>query len=308
MRTLVIANPVSRSGATRRGLRKLEPLLRERLGEVEVAWTAGPRDARRLAREGVRAGASRVVVAGGDGTVSEVVTGIVGAGLERYVELALLPFGTGGDLARVLGVPRDLSRALDRIAEGKVTRVDVGRARYCGHDGVEVTSYFLNVASVGMGGLATAIVERSPKWLGGRIAFLLGTLRAIIAFRSQSVEIRLDGECLHDGPLSLAAAANGRFFGGGMRIAPRARPDDGVLDAVIVPGFPKLRLIRELPRLYRGTHLEVPGVLYRRGHRLEATSSGEVLIELDGEPLGRLPASFELISGALRVVGCEIVT
>lgn len=303
MRTLVIANPASRSGATRRRFRKIEPMLRDSLGELDIEWTRGPRDASRLAREGVRAGVERVVVAGGDGTTSEVVTGIMEAGLGGYAELALLPLGTGGDLHRSLGLPLELPDALAGIAQGRSSLVDVGRACYVGHEGAPITSYFVNVASVGIGGVTTAIVERSPKWLGGRISFMLGAVRGILGYRSNSVEVRLDGECLYEGPLSLLAAANGRYFGGGMQIAPHAEPDDGVLDAIVVPGFSKLRLIRELPRIYRGTHLEVPGVVARKGRRLEASSTEPVPIELDGEPRGVLPARFELISGALRVIG-----
>ena len=122
------------------------------------------------------------------------------------------------------------------------------------------------------------------------------------------MELRLDGERVHEGPLVLAAAANGRFFGGGMQVAPGARPDDGLLDVVVIPGFGKLRLVAELPRIYRGTHLAVPGVRALRGRVLEARPLGEEppWVEIDGEPLGRLPARFEVLPGALTLVGCRL--
>jgi diacylglycerol kinase family enzyme len=143
--------------------------------------------------------------------------------------------------------------------------------------------------------------------LGGRLSFLFGTLRSIVAYRAAPVALRLDGELLHEGPLVLAAAANGRFFGGGMEVAPRARPDDGLLDVVVIPGFGKLRLLAELPRIYRGSHLDVPGVLWRRGAVLEATPLGEPpWVEIDGEPLGHLPARIEVLPRALSVVGCAL--
>jgi YegS/Rv2252/BmrU family lipid kinase len=310
LRTLVVVNPASRGGATRRQFERLLPQVREALGACEVEWTRGPRDAERIAREAVRAGVERLVVAGGDGTLSEVATGILGADLGGYAELAVLPLGTGGDLRRTLGVPAEPSAALAAIAAGKATRLDAGCASYCDRDGREARVHFVNIASAGISGLTTELVNRAPKALGGRVSFLLGTLRSIVSYRAAAhpVELVLDGEVIHRGPLVLAAAANGRYFGGGMHVAPRARPDDGLLEVVAIPGFAKLRLLTELPKVYRGTHLAVPGVLARRGRVLEARPLGGEApwVEIDGEPLGRLPARFEVLPGALAFVGCRL--
>jgi diacylglycerol kinase (ATP) len=309
LRTLVVVNPASRGGATRRQFERLMPRVREALGACDVEWTRGPRDAERISREAVRAGVERIVVAGGDGTVSEAVTGILAADLGTYVELGLLPLGTGGDLRRTLGVPADVGAALAAIAAGERTRIDAGRASYCDRSGREARVFFVNIASLGISGLTTELVNRAPKALGGRVSFLLGTLRSIVSYRAEAhpVELRLDGEVIHEGPLVLAAAANGRYFGGGMQVAPRAQPADGLLDVVVIPGFSKPRLLAELPKIYRGAHLEVPGVLARRGRVLEARSVGGEApwVEIDGEPLGRLPARFEALPGALNLVGCR---
>jgi YegS/Rv2252/BmrU family lipid kinase len=252
----------------------------------------------------VRAGVERVVAAGGDGTVREVVSGILAAGLGDRTQLGLLPLGTGGDLARTAGAPRDLMAAARRIAHGSALPVDAGRVGYRDAADREVVTGFLNVASLGVSGLVTELVEQASKALGGRVAFLLGTLRALRRYRPVPVQLLLDGELLHDGPLVLAAAANGRYFGGGMQIAPEARLDDGLLDVVVVPEFSRLRLLRELPRIYRGTHLGVEGVIHAKGRRLEArAASGAARIEIDGEPLGSAPAEVELLPGALRLCG-----
>jgi len=299
-------NPASGGGATRRRFEKALPRVREVIGDCDVAWTRGPRDAERIAREGVRAGVERVVVAGGDGTMSEVVTGLLAAGLGGYAEVALIPLGTGGDLRRTLGVPADLEGALAGIAGGARSALDAGRVAYVDRGGREAVSYFANIASLGISGLTTELVNQAPKALGGRLSFLIGTLRSIASYRAAPVALRLDGELLHEGPLVLAAAANGRFFGGGMEVAPRARPDDALLDVVVIPGFSKLRLVRELPRIYRGSHLDVPGVLWRRGAVLEAAPLGDPpWVEIDGEPLGRLPARVEVLPKALTLVGCR---
>jgi YegS/Rv2252/BmrU family lipid kinase len=305
LRTLVVVNPASGGGAARRRFERALPRLRDVLGECDVAWTGAPRDAERIAREGVRAGVERIVVAGGDGTMSEVVSGLLAAGLGGYVELALLPLGTGGDLRRTLALPADMGGALAAIARGERTALDAGRVSYVDRSGRDAVSYFANIASLGISGLTTELVNHAPKALGGRLSFLFGTLRSIASYRAAPVALRVDGDLVHEGPLVLAAAANGRFFGGGMEVAPRARPDDGLLDVVAIPGFGKLRLLSELPRIYRGSHLDVPGVVWRRGAFVEAEPLGEPpWVEIDGEPLGRLPARIEVLPKALTVVGC----
>ena len=308
-RTLVVVNPRSRRGATGRRWPRFEGRLRAVLGDVEVEATRGPRDAERIAREAARAGVERLVVVGGDGTTSEVASGVLDAGLGDRTELAVLPFGTGADLPRSLGIPRDPEAALARIAEGAVRRVDAGRVRYRDRDGKDATTWFVNVASVGLGGLVDELVNRGTKRLGGRVAFLLATLRALAGWKSPHVRLTLDGEPLHDGKLVLAAAAGGRFFGGGMHIAPGATLDDGLLDVVVVPDMPKSRLVARLPHLYRGTHVDLPEVSVRRGARLgaEATDPAQtVWLELDGEVPGTLPVSIEVLPGALAFVGVEV--
>lgn len=303
-RVLVVVNPTSRHGAAGRRFDALERRLRAGLGaDFEVARTRAPRDAERIAREGARAGAELLVVVGGDGTVSEVVSGLLSAGLGESARIGLVPFGTGGDLSRTLGIPRDPDAAIARLLEGEVRRLDAGRVRYLDRRGREATAWFLNIASLGLSGLVTELVNAAPKRLGGRLSFLIGTVRAIARWQSARVSLRVDGELLHDGPLDLAAAANGRYFGGGMHVAPRARPDDGLLDVVVVPRLGKARLLAKLPLIYRGSHLDRPEVGFARARRVEADAEpGRVWIELDGEPLGTLPATIEILPGAVRFV------
>jgi YegS/Rv2252/BmrU family lipid kinase len=272
-----------------------------------VERTRGPRDAERLAREGVRAGIERIVVAGGDGTLSEVASGLLAADLARYAQIGLLPFGTGGDFARSLGIPRDLDGAVDCLAAGSVRRVDAGRVTYSDPGGGERISYYVNVASFGVSGLAGQLANAPGNrfnGFGGRLAFVVAALRAILRHRSASVSIHVDGVSVHEGPLSLGAMANGQFFGGGMRIAPDARADDGQLDVVVVPHLSTPRLMARLPAVYRGTHLRDGAVSLHRGCVVEAVAPGAaVVLELDGEPLGVLPARFEVLPGALSMIG-----
>jgi YegS/Rv2252/BmrU family lipid kinase len=299
----VIANPASAAGRTRRALLRLEPKLHAAIGAYELVWTRCPRDAERLAREAVRAGVDRLVVAGGDGTAAEVVSGLMGAQLGAYAEIAFLPLGTGADFHRTLDIPRDPDAAIAALAPGKGRRIDVGCTRYVEADGAERTSYFLNVASAGLSGVVTRHV-RGSKALGARLAFLIGTLAGLVTFRPPSMRLRVDGAEVFEGGVALAAVANGRYFGGGMHVAPEARPDDGLLDLVVIPALPKHVLVTRLPRLYQGTHLSVPGVALFRGRRVELEPIGEpALGEVDGEPVARLPMTVEVRPGALQVWG-----
>jgi YegS/Rv2252/BmrU family lipid kinase len=300
-RTLVIVNPFSRDGATGRRFTAVERRLREVLGPLEVERTRGPRDAERLAREAVRAGFERLIVAGGDGTLSEVATGLLGAGLGAYVRVGVLPFGTGGDFVRTLGVPRDVERAIACIAEGKVRRVDASRITLQ-EAGRERVCYGVNITSIGISALVVTLAERSPRIVGGSGAFLLGTLRAILRYRSLPVTLRVDGVVVHEGPLILATAASGRWFGGGMLVCPQAYCDDGRLDAVVVAGLSKAQLLTRLYGIYRGTHLKDPAVRSYRGRVIEALGPPEVRLEVDGEPLGALPVRIEVLEGALSLL------
>jgi YegS/Rv2252/BmrU family lipid kinase len=299
----VIANPASAAGSTERVLPRLEPALHASLGAFELVWTRGPRDAERLAREAVRAGVERLVVAGGDGTAAEVVSGLLSASLGAYAEVAFLPLGTGADLHRTLGIPRDVGQAIAALARGKGRRIDAGRVRYVGDDGAERESWFVNVASAGLSGVVTRHVNGS-KMLGATLAFLVGTLVGLARFRPPAARIHADGALVFEGEFALAAAANGRYFGGGMLVAPGARPDDGLLDLVLIPALPKWVLVRHLPGLYRGTHLAVPGVQLHRARRIELEPIGApALGEIDGESVARLPMTVEALPGALQLWG-----
>ena len=136
----------------------------------------------------------RIVVAGGDGTVSEVVTGLMASGLAGQVELGVLPLGTGGDFARGLGIPRDPEAAARQLADAKPRPIDAGRVRYVGRDGAVTESFFVNTTTYGISGLVVDLVEQATAKVPGTLAFLVGTLRALARYRVQPVRIAVDGQ------------------------------------------------------------------------------------------------------------------
>jgi YegS/Rv2252/BmrU family lipid kinase len=303
-RTLLVVNPASRAGATERGFSSIERDLRAALGDYDLAWTKGPRDAVRIAGEAATAGYRRLLVGGGDGTASEIATGLLGAEQAADVTLGFLPLGTGGDLLRTLGVPRSLGGALAILRANETRAIDAGRLEYTDDHGQRAHTFFVNEASAGLAGLVAQRVTRATKALGATGSFLLGTLRAIASYQPHAARVHVDGELAHEGPLVLATASSGRYFGGGMHVAPHASPDDGLFDSVIIPGMAKPELIARLPSLYAGKHLAAPGVRELRGRVLEVEPlAGEAhRFECDGEALGSAPLRAEVVPRALRVL------
>ncbi len=309
-KTLVIVNPHSAGGTTARRFREVEPQLRSTLGDLEVQRTLGRRDAERIAHDAVLAGVQRLVVAGGDGTASEVVSGLLAAGVAHECQIGILPMGTGRDLPRTLGIPSDLPSAIEALGRGATRRVDASRVTYHDRGGVRRVVYSINVTSFGLSGLTVELVTRAPHFLGGSFAFLFGALSSITRYRCRSVRIVADGQEVCDGPIVLCAAANGRYFGGGMLIAPDAAPDDGQLDLVVVRELSKAALVASLPSLYRGTHLANPAVSVVRASRIEAhlahptaQDAPPVWIDVDGEGLGTLPIEIEVMPKRVTLFG-----
>jgi diacylglycerol kinase (ATP) len=300
--TLVIVNPVSRGGRTGRIWPEIEPKLRAVLGPLRVEWTRARGDAERIAFEAPTT-ATRVIVAGGDGTASEVATGLLRGGGPSRAAVGLLPLGTGSDLPRAIDGPRDLDRTLAAIASGRRRRIDAGRIAVTS-GGATTTRYFLNAATTGLTATVVEAIGRVARRSGhSMLTYAAGGLAGLARWASPRARVTVDGAVAHDGPLVFAAVCNGRYFGGGMHVAPDAEPDDGLFDVVIVPGMARRTLLRHAPRLYRGTHLAVPGVRLVRGARVEIAAEAPVDAEADGEWLGRLPATIELLPGAIELLG-----
>jgi YegS/Rv2252/BmrU family lipid kinase len=254
----------------------------------------GPGHLVTLAEQAVAEGATRIIAVGGDGTVHEVVNGILKAG-NRDVELGVLPFGTGRDFARSLGLPKRFDRALDTALFGGVQEVDLGRATYAGGD-----AWFANFAGAGISGAIARRANRSSKLLGGRVAFLVSTVWVFAGWKSARVEADVDGE-RRSGPMFELVAMNGPYAAGGMRIAPDARPDDGWLDCVIFGDVTKLDFLTTFPKIYSGRHLAHPKIELLRGRAVTIEADPPIPVVLDGEQAGTTPAHFEVVPGALRV-------
>lgn len=309
MSTLLIVNPAAGGGRAARALdRVLEALAPLRPFDVFVTQPGLERPAESAARDAVLAGATRILVLGGDGSSSQALNGIYAAGgadaLAR-VSLGLLPAGTGRDYARSAGIARDPVAAARALARGAAARrVDVGVIEF--PDGR--TRLFLNVASFGVSAQIAHALEEYPqlKRRAGAVAFGLATVRAGWGYAPVETELRVDLQAAQHGPTAAVAIANGGWFGGGMHVAPSARIDDGLFEVVRFGDLARRDFVISLPRLYRGTHYTHPHVRHSQGAEILAAPGVGVTqpieIEADGEIVGALPARFSLLPAALSLL------
>jgi len=306
----VIVNPRSAAGRTQRDWPLIERALRSAYPHMTLAITRKPGDATQLVRHALNEGHHEILAVGGDGTINEAVNGFFDAD-GPVVPDAVFGFvtsGTGGDFRKTFGLESGYAAAIARLKDAPIRAIDVGRLSCLTPDGKPTVRYFANISSFGLSGAVVNAVNRAriAKLFGGKFAFGFHSARTMLSYRERAVRIRIDGDFDEITPVSVVAVANGQFFGGGMRVAPRAQPDDGMFDIVILGGLSKAQALAEMQKIYTGEHLKSRGVRSLRGRKIVAapvaqTGGHAVLLEVDGECAGRLPATFELLPRALNL-------
>jgi YegS/Rv2252/BmrU family lipid kinase len=295
--TAAIVNPRAGSGAARRRWPRAARLLEERLGPVKACFTQGPGHATALARELADAGCDLLIVAGGDGTLNEVVNGILMGHSDARV--GVLPLASGGDFARTLGLA-GLAPAVNALAAGESRRIDAFRARFRSPGGAPAERCFLNAASFGLGAVAALGVRGWRRAVPGGARYLAAAIPALASGRSFRVTLWLDDSLPAAFDITTAAVANGQYQGGGIRIAPQADIQDGLADITVVERVSLAEVAANLPILYSGALYSHPKVRHWRAARVRAEAETEVPVELDGEPVGTLPLEIQALPQALR--------
>ena len=298
-------NPASGGGRTGRHFDRIARAVKEAHGDFRAVFTTRQGEAVDIAREAARAGERMVVSVGGDGTASEVVDGLTDAGrlVEPEVLFGCIPQGTGGDLRRSLGWPATPEEAARALAVGVTVTCDVGLVEYTAHDGSARKRHFVNVSSFGVSGRVVREMARGGRFGGGKLTYTLASARALLGYRDQPVRWRVDGGEWTEERLTALAICNGRYFGAGMMVAPTARMDDGLLDVTAWKGLGFADFLTKRRMLYDGTHVKLPNTRCLRARVVEAEpmEGAEVLLDVDGEQPGRLPARWRVLPGALRV-------
>ena len=311
-RTFAIINPASGGGRTGRDWPEIQKKLEAALGPVTPLFTEGPATpahlpAANLARDATDKGADLIIAVGGDGTINETINGLfhdVSDG-QAPAPLGLLNTGTSGDFRKTFELPADLDACIERLANGSSRTIDIGRLTFNADDNVPMARHFNNIASFGMSGAVDRAVNKArfSKLFGGSFAYLWATLSTALRYRPQAVRIRTESGWDEVINVGTAAVANGRFFGGGMMMAPDAAPDDGAFDLVIMRDTSVGDLFKDSGSLYDGTHIENEKVIVTRTRWVEAEpiDTAPVLLDIDGEAPGKLPARFDILPSALTL-------
>jgi len=287
-----IINPIAGHGRSSRVMDKMKSILAQKGIPFHGATTTYPGHATKLAKEAIEKGFRDIIAVGGDGTVFEVVNGLI----DTNGSLGVIPTGTGNDFAHGLHLPMDPFDALEVILNGQKKPIDIGTAN---------EKVFINVAGTGFDADVLMTMEKIRKMkiskiLKGKLTYLISTLSTLLQYQFRDVTIEVDGKVYHR-KILLVAIANGSFYGGGMQVAPKANMEDGQLDVCIISKLPKWKVPLLISEFIKGNHLRFSFVEYYRGEHVRVSSSIPIPLNIDGELAGSTPLECSLKPLSLSV-------
>jgi diacylglycerol kinase (ATP) len=297
LNTKVIVNPAAGANSTHRKWPGIQSLLKSLGMKFEFQFTEGRGHGIELARRATEEGYQNLVAVGGDGTIHEVTNGIMQTGNSGKTTMGIICTGTGSDLARTLGISHDVAQACSSLTHDRRRVIDIGLVKYMRQERAE-QRFFINGAGIGFDATVVAATEQMPKILGN-FSYLLALLRTFLTYRNKVVTFKIGDKATETARMLSLVVANGEYFGGGMHIAPQAKTDDHRFDIVALGNFGKIELIRNLSKVYKGTHLSLAKVRLENDVCISVQSKQKLLVQADGEILGEGPATFSLLPGAL---------
>lgn len=303
----MIVNPESDRGRTGKRWGKIKEALKTFLKEFKYEFTEKPLQATEISRAAIKEGSELIIGIGGDGTVNEIANGFYEGNnfINPKTILGIVPSGRGSDFSRSLNIAPGLKNALHVITEAPSHSIDIGRIRYMDHSGDNQERFFLNISDFGLGGEVVKRMDQN-RLKRKTSSYLKCTIAAFIHYRNKKVRLRIDDNDFPDGEYLIGAVSNGRIFGKGMKIAPHAKLDDGLFDVVLIKGMKALEFCVNAWRVYAGTHLSHSKISMIRGSKIEAfpeMGEEDVLIEVDGEQVGKLPATYDIVRKRIFVKG-----
>ena len=271
---------------------------------LDYVYTKGRSHAIELAMEAANSDYRYIIAVGGDGTVNEVVNGILNSAAAHNTTLGIVSTGTTCSFARSLGIPLDPVNSCNLLTSQDRLLIDVGIAEYmC--EGKKLRRYFINEADVGFGATVVEAAISSPSRFGRKFSYLprvIGGFASLAGYENKRITVRVEDENEDTYDCAMLVIANGAYFGGGMQIAPDARPNDGLLDMVIFGDMSKFELLKTWPLTYRGRHVGHDRVRILKIKKVTIQCAEKILVEADGELLGEGPVSFSVVPSVLTVV------
>jgi YegS/Rv2252/BmrU family lipid kinase len=303
----VIVNPFSARGKTEARWSDIKEVIRFYFREFKYIFTEKPKHATEIARELLQEGFDLIIGVGGDGTLNEITNGFFKKDSREAVNmdasLSIIPSGTGSDFVRSFKIPGDFKRSIEMIKNAGRRKFDVGRVTFRSPGGQDTGKYFINVSDFGLGAEVVRHLSAIPSGKRSALSYYTGLLSTIKTYKSKTVRIVIDDKEEITGRYLIGAIANGRIFGGGMKIAPGAEPDDGYFDLVLVDDMKKFEIVRNSRHLYTGKLHKHPKVTIKKARNIKVFSeSGEpVNIEYDGEAGQATPAEYQILEKSINL-------
>lgn len=305
-RSCFIINPASSFGQTKKKLHKLVEEIKYYDQEAKVLITRHALHATGLTSMAIKDGYERIGVIGGDGTINEVINGYFedGKAINKEASIGIVKSGTGSDFARSLKLANTTKEQIHNVMCGSKKKIDVGLVSAHDNNHRAISRYFINISSVGLSGLVAGNMKTTTKSFGASAAYFLATIKAIKNLQPQKLHIEKDGQEIVIDDCSLLSFANGKYFGGGMKVAPDAQIDDGVFSMI---GIERLKLSFFLShgfKVYNGTHTTLDNVHAYNMKKAKVSNSGHepMYVETDGELFAQLPATYEVVPRSVNLV------
>ncbi len=298
LKTQIIINPESNKGQTGKRWTRIKDALNNFFKEFKYEFTEKRAHAIEISRNAIKEGSELIVGVGGDGTINEIANGFFENQkiINPETSLGIVPSGTGSDFSKSLNIPQHLNKSIAVITQScQSDIIDIGRVKFQSLSGGTQERLFLNVGDFGFGAEVVRQVERK-RLKRKASSYLRSLIFTFIAYKNKRLNIKVDGKEFPIDDYLIGAISNGSIFGKGMKIAPYAHLDDGFFDVILVKGMEKAEFFLNVWRLYQGTHLTHPKIEFLRGKKIEVSSEDheDVLIEVDGELIGKVPATFEV--------------
>ena len=304
MKPFVIVNPEAGGGLGKKLWPGISKEIKQQVGVFSFEETNAIGHARVLAAEAAQSGHTCIIAYGGDGTIHEVVNGLHDSKVSPLPELGIISVGTGGDFVKTLGLPKNLKEQIRIIANFHTRTVDVGHVEYRNQQGKKEERLFVNIIDAGLGAEVVRNLQGARKLFGRRLCYLTATVQACMTWSPRKVRIQMDhpaDEKRWPEKILAIVIANGQYFGGGMPIAPSASAEDGYFDLIVLGKMHPLMIPIAVPLLYSRQVIRLPNVVTDRVRTLSLTSEENVNLEIDGEPIGSLPATFKVIPHYLTI-------
>jgi YegS/Rv2252/BmrU family lipid kinase len=300
---MIIVNPAAAGAKVKKIWPEKSIAFKKEFTELDEVYTKEAGDAVEIARKAVAKNYDYIMSVGGDGTVNEIINGMLFLDNKNPgTKLIIYPLGTGSDVSRALNLPHDPKKIIDLIRRNNSKSIKVVKATFYNHRQQKEKRYFLNIADCGMGAEVAKKLNESKKYIDGSLSYLVKIFQTLVDYQNKKVKIEADNKLIYQGKINTAVIAHGNYFGGGIKIAPEADIFSNNLNLILLKDFSKLGIILNLIKAYQGNHLNHPLVESYQVKKIKITAAEKVELELDGESIGSLDAEFEISKKEISIL------